>query len=131
MHKIFFLQKVYFMPLHVSSTCAHRQEFKISLHCLWYHRTCRCDDTRGCVMLFWPPDVEHMCSKHVEAWNKLFVKHLCIILVNYWDKYTERHGQQDVNLCVKFLCYFAISVHSVTKGKGTYRCDSVKWNLLW
>jgi len=36
--------------------------------------TCRCDDTRGCVMQFWPPDDEHMCSKHVEAWNKLTVK---------------------------------------------------------
>jgi len=34
----------------------------------------RCDDTRGCVMQFWPPDVEHMCPKHVEAWNKLTVK---------------------------------------------------------
>ena len=33
-----------------------------------------CDDTRGCVMQFWPPDDEHMCSKHVEAWNKLIVK---------------------------------------------------------
>jgi len=31
------------------------------------------DDTRGCVMQFWPPDDEHMCSKHVEAWNKLNV----------------------------------------------------------
>jgi len=36
------------MPLHVSSTY-------------------RCDDTRACVMQFWPPDDEHMCSKHVEA----------------------------------------------------------------
>jgi len=33
--------------------------------------TYRCDDTRGCVMQFWPPDDEHMCSKHVEARNKL------------------------------------------------------------
>ena len=32
------------------------------------------DDTRGCVMQFWPPDAEHMCSKHVEAWNKVIVK---------------------------------------------------------
>jgi len=31
-----------------------------------------CDDTRGCVMQFWPPDDEHMCSKHVEAWNKTY-----------------------------------------------------------
>ena len=34
----------------------------------------QCDDTRGCVMQFWPPDDEHVCSKHVEAWNKLIVK---------------------------------------------------------
>ena len=25
-------------------------------------------------MQFWPPDDEHMGSKHVEAWNKLIVK---------------------------------------------------------
>jgi len=60
MHKIFVLQYVYFMPLHVSST--------------WYHHTYRCDDVIGCVMQFWSPDDEHMCSKHVEAWNKLIVK---------------------------------------------------------
>ena len=33
-----------------------------------------CDDTRGCVMQFWPPDDEHIWSKHVEAWNELAVK---------------------------------------------------------
>jgi len=32
-----FHNKFYFMPLHVSSTCAH-------------HHTYRCDDTRGCIM---------------------------------------------------------------------------------
>ena len=26
-------------------------------------------------MEFWPTDDEHMCSKHVEAWNKLIVKY--------------------------------------------------------
>jgi len=84
------------MPLHVSSTCTHHQEVKIALHSLWYHHTytwpsCaqvervlsqpvhktaiyRCDDTRGCVTQFWPPDDEYMCLKHVEAWNKLIVK---------------------------------------------------------
>ena len=36
--------------------------------------TYKCDDTRGCVMQFWPLDDEHMCSKHVEAWKKLIVK---------------------------------------------------------
>jgi len=77
------------MPLHVSITCAHHQKVKIALHSLWYQytyrwlsraqvervlsqpvqemATYRCDDTRGCVMQFLPPDDEHMCSKHVEA----------------------------------------------------------------
>jgi len=40
-----------------------------------YHHTYRCDDnTRGCVMQFWPSDDEHTCSKHVEAWNKIIIK---------------------------------------------------------
>jgi len=34
--------------------------------------TYRSDDTRGCVIQFWPPNT--WCSKHVEAWNKLSVK---------------------------------------------------------
>ena len=53
----------------------------------WYRHTYRCDrcdGTRGCIIQFWPRDDEHMCSKHVEAWNKLIVKQiLCIKLVNY------------------------------------------------
>jgi len=44
--------------------------FFISVFSLWYHHTYRCDDTR--VMQFWPPDDEHMCLKHVEAWNKTY-----------------------------------------------------------
>jgi len=36
-----------------------------------------CDGTRGCLMQFWPPDGDHMCSKHVEAWNKLTAKQKC------------------------------------------------------
>jgi len=32
-----FHNEFYFMPLHVSSTCAHHQEVKIVLHSLWYH----------------------------------------------------------------------------------------------
>jgi len=33
----------------------------------------KCEDTGGYVMQFWPPDDEHMCSKHVEAWNEIIV----------------------------------------------------------
>jgi len=42
----------YFMPLHVSSKCAHPQAVKIALNSLWYHHTYRCDDTKGCLMQF-------------------------------------------------------------------------------
>ena len=57
-------------------------------NCITHHHTYRRDDTRGCVIKFWPPVDEHMCSKHVGAWNKLIVKQkfLCIKLVNYWHK---------------------------------------------
>ena len=29
--------------------------------------TYRFDDTRGYIVQFWPPDDEHVCSKHVQA----------------------------------------------------------------
>jgi len=70
--------------------------------------TYRCDDTRGCVMQFWPPDDEHMCSNHVEAWNKTYceTKILYIKLVNYWDKYTDMHGQHNIkNYAVRSQVY--------------------------
>jgi len=43
---------------------------------IWYNKTCRIKqhNTRDSVIQLWPPDDEHMCSKHVEAWNKLIVK---------------------------------------------------------
>ena len=44
---------------------------------LFHASTCfehKCDDTRDCIVQFWPPDDEHLCSKHVEAWNKLIIK---------------------------------------------------------
>jgi len=70
---ISFISCLYMFRAHVLNI----QEVKIALHSLWYHYTYRCDDTRGCVMQFWPPADEHMCSKHVEAWNKHIVKQKC------------------------------------------------------
>ena len=26
-----------------------------------------CDDTRDCIIHYWPPEDEHVCSKHVET----------------------------------------------------------------
>jgi len=51
---------------------AHYQEVKIVLYSIWYHHTrtwpsrapvhrtatYRCDDTRCCIIQFWPPDDE-------------------------------------------------------------------------
>ena len=61
-------------------------------------------------MQFWPSGDEQMCSKHVEAWNRLIVKQkiLCIKLANYRDKYTDMHGQQNVKKKKKitsFVCH--------------------------
>ena len=74
------------MPLHVSSTCAHRQEVKIVLYSLWYHHTyrwlSRAQAERGLCMgrppisVMIPEAVQYnfelltmsaWCSKHVEA----------------------------------------------------------------
>jgi len=48
---------------------------------------------------------EHMCLKHIQAWNKLNVKQkiLWIKLVNYWDKYTDMYGQQNVKIFKSYL----------------------------
>ena len=77
------------MPLHVSSTCANHQEVKIALHCLWYHHTETSEWSNITKIQFYKYEqilVKFMCeyfgcdycvllcSKHVEAWNKLIVK---------------------------------------------------------
>ena len=99
------------MPLYVSSTCAHHQEVKIAY---------RCDDTRGCVTQFWPPDGEHMCSKHVQAWNKTYCKTnlLCIKLVNYWDKFISvfRHqigDEKSKNMWNLYVIKFPLKQYSL------------------
>ena len=72
--------------------------------------TYRCDVTRGCVMQFWPPDDEHMCSKHVEAWNKLIVKQKCCAsswLITEINIYVFFY----VFLCRLFCCVYCLCVN--------------------
>jgi hypothetical protein len=67
MHKIFVLEYVYFMPLHVSSTCAHHQEVKIALHSLWYHHTETSELSKITKIQFYKYDqivVKFMCKFH-------------------------------------------------------------------
>jgi len=69
--------------------CAHRQEVKVVLYSIWYHYTCRwpsgAQDERGSVhrtatyrvwwyQMLYDTILISMCSKHVEACNKLIVK---------------------------------------------------------
>jgi len=67
MHKICFTISFYFMPVHVLSTVCSSSEGQncitqhlVSSHLVHETATYMCDDTRGCVMQFWPPDDEHM-----------------------------------------------------------------------
>ena len=63
MQKIVVLQQVYFMPLHVSSTCAHHQEVKIitpiggrlvyRLREEWFFNVWVCMCGFGNVWVFW------------------------------------------------------------------------------
>ena len=66
-------------------------------------------------MQFWPPDDEHMCSKHVEAWNKTYCKTkiLCIKLVNYRDKYTIY-----LSSTTRLICLFWPSPGIITETKN-------------
>ena len=88
--------------------CAHRQEAKIVLYSLWWyhHHTYRFDDTRDCIVQFWPPDDELLCSKHEEAWNKLIIKFSAsswlILRYVYWDARSAK-CQKTVDWSCAFL----------------------------
>ena len=143
------------MPLHVSSICAHHQEVKIALHSLRYHHTYRwpssaqvdrvlsqpvhetvtyrCDDTRGCVMQFWPPHDEHMCSKHVEAWYKLIVKQkVCasswlITKINFQNNLIVHSVGQIKTL--KLMCSSQQSHPSHGEIKTKYFVQFIDWQI--
>ena len=76
------------------------------------HRTAtyRCDDTKGCIIQFWTPDDEHMCSKHVEAWNKGIIKFSAsswLILRNKCMELVNNRLQSYQKLC----CNMSLKIH--------------------
>ena len=112
---------------------------RIALHSLWYHHTYRwpshaqverevlsqpvhqtatyrCDDTIGCVMQFWPPDDEHMCSKHVEAWNKLIVKQK--VCASSWLITEINILRCTVSKMSNFFYLVALNLWTVTSSNG-------------
>ena len=58
------LDTLNFMSLFHASTCFEQHVLSQPVHGT---ATYRCDDIRGCIVQFWPPDDKHVCSKHVEA----------------------------------------------------------------
>ena len=50
------------------------------------------------------PDDEHMCSKHLEAWNKLIIKFGASSWLILRNKYIEMHGQQNIKK-IKNICF--------------------------
>jgi hypothetical protein len=43
---------------------------------------------------FGPPDDEHLCLKHVEAWNKYIKKEGVMLVIN--RNYVKTQGQQNI-----------------------------------
>ena len=99
--------------------------------------TYRCDDTRGCVMQFWPPDDEHMCSKHVETatyscddtrgcvmqfWPPVD-EHMCSIHVEEWNKRIVKQ-----RFCVSSWLITQINIKYVTKHNNCLYGRKIK---LW
>ena len=64
------------MPLHVSSTCAHRQEVKIVLHSLWYHHTETSEWSKITKIQFYK--YEHTVVKFM---CEFFVCDYCLLLI--------------------------------------------------
>ena len=101
--------------------------------------TYRCDDTRGCIVQFWPPDDEHVCSKHVEAWNKLVIKFSASswLILRYIRLYSVIG--QDTSLCINYVLQLhpafyqslhakceQLLLHSLTPTLNSCRCFSTE-----
>ena len=81
-------------------------------------------------MQFWPPDDEYMCSKHVEARNKLTVKQkFCassrlITEINDWFSITET---ESVYCAVRSECFNVIQDNLSLKAVNWCSCSAVCW----
>jgi len=81
-------------------------------------------DTRGCVMQFWPPDDEHMCSKHVEAWNKLIVKQK--FCASSWLITEINIPRCTVSKTSKFLKWFGFNDHETSETRTCLVSNIIK-----
>jgi len=78
------------------------------------HVSSTCDDTRGCVMQVWPPDDEHMCSKHCLWYHHTYRcddTRGCVMQV--WPP-------DDEHMCSKHCLWY----------HHTYRCDDTRGSVM-
>ena len=101
----------FILSLFQASTCFEHMCLssggQIVLHSLWYLHTYRWPSGArdGHLYVWWyqrlynticPPDDKNICSKHVEAWNKLNIKFSASSWLLLINKYIEMHGQQNI-----------------------------------
>ena len=86
--------------------------------------TYRFNDTRDCIIQFCPPDNEQMCSKHVEAWNKVIIK----FRASSWWILINRSGR-----CLGTCYTFQIDLNLVTcnKDNGEINNALVEHTFCW
>ena len=127
-----FHNKFYFMPLHVSSTCAHHQEVKITLHSLWYvwWYLMLCN---AILTSWWWSRARNMQSHEI----KLIVKQiLWIKLVKYWNKSQQcvLYEQNAIFFDTMLHCYRSmLTVKRMNRAMGTkkVRCLCISQEVIW
>ena len=71
MHSLIMAMKIIMIKIKYSGVCYNERCCNVGVPVggrpVHGTATYRCNDTRDCIIQFWPPDDEHMCSKHVEA----------------------------------------------------------------
>ena len=72
------------------------------------------DSLNLCTGQFCPPDDEHMCSKHVEAWNKLIIKFIAPCWLLLINKYIEMYGQQIIKKKSRHNMCYTVSLLIIT-----------------
>jgi hypothetical protein len=101
------------MPLHVSSTRAHRQEAKIVLYNLWYHHTETSEWSKITKIQFYK--YEHIV---VKLMCEFFRRDCCVLLTINMLCHVEVMFNQLLNLLERYyvylhLCLLGLSSHKI------------------
>ena len=79
-------------------------------------------------MQFWPPDDEHMYSKHIEAWKKTYCKTNFVHQVGkYWDKFIQFTLLQSHLFTTNFIILSSMLRSSVL----SFSCRFCYWDPVY